>query len=202
MNFPGGDAEQTFRILIEISVKHPDGVVAAGNILLENQIWLVWALHLVVLEQHVIPAGCDLRVDLEPNLPPVRADEGAVVSALLNLLDNALKYTTDNKQVVVRVTRANDDVAFQVQDNGIGIPPREHRRIFRRFYRVDQRLASATSGVGLGLSIVELIAHAHGGSVSVQSAEGAGSTFTLYVPGAIGKGRVGGQPLPTKAASA
>ena len=149
-----------------------------------------------------IPAGCDLRVDLEPNLPPVRADEGAVVSALLNLLDNALKYTTDNKQVVVRVTRANDDVAFQVQDNGIGIPPREHRRIFRRFYRVDQRLASATSGVGLGLSIVELIAHAHGGSVSVQSAEGAGSTFTLYVPGAIGKGRVGGQPLPTKAASA
>ena len=64
--------------------------------------------------------------------------------------------------------------------------PREHRRIFRRFYRIDQRLASATSGVGLGLSIVELIANAHGGSVSVQSAEGAGSTFTLYVPSAPG----------------
>ena len=135
-----------------------------------------------------IPAGCDLRLDIEPSLPTVRADEGAVVSALINLLDNALKYTPDNKQIVLRVTRANDDVAFQVQDNGIGIPAREHRRIFRRFYRVDQRLASATSGVGLGLSIVELIAHAHGGSVSVQSAEGTGSIFTLYVP-TLEKGR-------------
>jgi signal transduction histidine kinase len=148
-----------------------------------------------------IPADCDLRVDLEPNLPPVHADEGAVVSALINLLDNALKYTTDNKQVVVRVTRAIDDVAFQVQDNGIGIPAREHRRIFRRFYRVDQRLASATSGVGLGLSIVELIARGHGGSVSVQSAEGAGSTFTLHVPGAPETGRPKGRPLPTEAST-
>ncbi len=84
--------------------------------------------------------------------------------------------------MVVRVTRmANGDVAFEVQDSGIGIQPREHRRIFRRFYRVDQRLASATSGVGLGLSIVDLIARGHGGSVSVQSTERAGSTFTLYL---------------------
>jgi signal transduction histidine kinase len=136
-----------------------------------------------------IPPGCDLRIEIEPDLPPVRADEGAVVSALINLLDNALKYTPDSKQIVVRVTRANDGVAFQVQDNGIGIPAREHRRIFRRFYRVDQRLASATSGVGLGLSIVELIARAHGGSVTVQSAEGTGSTFTLCVPTALQKSR-------------
>ena len=133
-----------------------------------------------------IPSDCDLRIELEPDLPPVRADEGAVVSALINLLDNALKYTPDNKRLVVRATRMDGGVAFEVQDNGIGIAPREQRRIFRRFYRVDQRLASATSGVGLGLSIVELIARAHGGSVTVQSAEGAGSTFTLYVPTAVG----------------
>lgn len=169
-----------------------------------------------------IPAGCDLRVEIEPGVPPVRADEGAIVSALINLLDNALKYTADIKQVVVHVTRANDDVAFQVRDNGIGIPAREHRRIFRRFYRVDQRLASATSGVGLGLSIVDLIARGHGGSVTVQSTEGAGSTFTLYVPGAWEKGRPAafakasasaeatadrsapkeGRPLPTREARA
>jgi signal transduction histidine kinase len=93
-----------------------------------------------------------------------------------------MKYTPDDKRVVVRVTREDDGVAFQVQDNGIGIPSREHRRIFKRFYRVDQRLASATTGVGLGLSIVELIARAHGGSVRVRSAEGSGSTFTLYLP--------------------
>ena len=129
-----------------------------------------------------VPPGCELRIEVAPDLPSVRADEGAVVSALINLLDNAMKYTPDEKRVVVRATRMPGGVAFEVQDNGIGIAPREHRRIFRRFYRVDQRLASATSGVGLGLSIVELIARAHGGSVSVHSAEGAGSTFTLYVP--------------------
>jgi signal transduction histidine kinase len=132
-----------------------------------------------------VPPDCELRIEVAPDLPPVRADEGAVVSALINLLDNAMKYTPDQKRVVVRATRMAGGVAFEVQDNGIGIAPREHRRIFRRFYRVDQRLASATSGVGLGLSIVELIARAHGGSVSVQSAEGTGSVFTLYVPAVI-----------------
>jgi signal transduction histidine kinase len=131
-----------------------------------------------------VPPDCELRIEVAPDLPLVRADEGAVVSALINLLDNAIKYTPDQKRVVVRAARMAGGVAFEVQDNGIGIAPREHRRIFRRFYRVDQRLARATSGVGLGLSIVELIARAHGGSVSVQSAEGAGSTFTLFVPSA------------------
>ena len=150
-----------------------------------------------------VPPDCELRIDVAPDLPPVRADEGAVVSALINLLDNAMKYTPDQKRVVVRAARMAGGVAFEVQDNGIGIAPREYRRIFRRFYRVDQRLASATSGVGLGLSIVELIARAHGGSVSVQSAEGAGSTFTLFVPSeSSAKGRPEGRPLPTGEASA
>jgi signal transduction histidine kinase len=130
-----------------------------------------------------LPAGCDLKIEIDPDLPAIRADEGAVVSALINLLDNALKYTPDDKRIVLRVTRTvNAGLAFSVQDNGIGIPSREHKRIFKRFYRVDQRLASSTTGVGLGLSIVESIARAHGGSVTVQSAEGTGSTFTLNVP--------------------
>jgi signal transduction histidine kinase len=157
-----------------------------------------------------VPADCDLTVELSPDLPPVRADEGAAVSALINLLDNALKYTSDDKRVRVKVTRAADGVDFEVQDNGIGIPQREHRRIFRRFYRVDRRLASPTSGVGLGLSIVELIARAHGGSITVRSAEGAGSTFTLCLPyasaltgrpAAFAEGTEG-RPLPTEEASA
>ncbi len=71
---------------------------------------------------------------------------------------------------------------FMVSDNGIGIPAREQRRIFRRFYRVDRRLARETAGVGLGLSIVELIAREHGGTVTVRSKPGEGSTFTLRVP--------------------
>jgi len=130
-----------------------------------------------------VPADCDLRVDVPASLPAVMADADALRTALINLLENALKYTPANKQIVVRASRDGDGaVIVAVEDNGIGIPAREQRRIFRRFYRVDQRLSRETSGVGLGLSIVELIMRGHHGTVSVQSAPGAGSTFTLRVP--------------------
>ena len=108
---------------------------------------------------------------------------GAVVTALVNLLDNALKYTPTDKRIVVRAyPDGENSVMFEVSDNGIGIPTREQRRIFRRFYRVDQRLSRDTGGVGLGLSIVELIVRGHGGTVSVQSEPGSGSTFMLRFP--------------------
>jgi signal transduction histidine kinase len=94
-----------------------------------------------------------------------------------------LKYTPDDKRILVRARRDGDaSVSFDVEDNGIGIPIKEQRRIFRRFYRVDQRLSRETTGVGLGLSIVELIVRAHGGTVSVTSAPGSGSTFALRLP--------------------
>jgi signal transduction histidine kinase len=132
-----------------------------------------------------LPAACDLRVDVEPGLPAVMADADALGTALINLLDNALKYTPADKRILVRARRDGGSfVAFAVEDNGIGIPIREQRRIFRRFYRVDQRLSQETTGVGLGLSIVELIARAHGGTVTVRSAPGAGSTFALRLPSA------------------
>jgi two-component system sensor histidine kinase SenX3 len=73
---------------------------------------------------------------------------------------------------------------FAVEDNGIGIPAREQKRIFRRFYRVDRRLARETGGCGLGLSIVDSIVRAHGGSVRVTSRLGSGSTFSLCLPSA------------------
>jgi signal transduction histidine kinase len=129
-----------------------------------------------------VPAGCALRVDVEPDVPPVAADADALGTALVNLLDNALKYTGGEKRVLVRVHREDRFVVFSVEDNGIGIPAREQRRIFRRFYRVDQRLARETGGVGLGLSIVALIARAHGGTVTVRSEVARGSTFSLRVP--------------------
>jgi signal transduction histidine kinase len=130
-----------------------------------------------------LPPGAELRVDVTPGLRPVLADADALSMALVNLLENALKYTTAEKRIVVRARDdGNGSILFAVEDNGIGIPPREQRRIFKRFYRVDQRLSRETSGVGLGLSIVELIVRGHRGSVTVQSAPGAGSTFTLRVP--------------------
>jgi len=130
-----------------------------------------------------LPADCHLRVDVASTLPPVMADADALRSALINLLDNALKYTPADKRIAVRaVPDGNGFVAFTVEDNGIGIAARERRRIFKRFYRVDQRLSRETGGVGLGLSIVELIARAHGGSVHVTSSPGAGSTFAIRLP--------------------
>ena len=129
-----------------------------------------------------VPPSCDLRVEAGPDVPAITADADALTTALVNLLDNALKYTPADKRIAVRMYREGKFVVFAVEDNGIGIPVREQRRIFRRFYRVDQRLASSTTGVGLGLSIVDLIVRAHGGTVSVRSGAAAGSTFTVRVP--------------------
>jgi signal transduction histidine kinase len=132
-----------------------------------------------------LPPGGDLRVDVAPDLPDIMADAGALSTALINLLDNALKYTPEEKRILIRARREGDaSVSFAVEDNGIGIPIKEQRRIFRRFYRVDQRLTRETTGVGLGLSIVELIVRAHGGTVTVSSAPGSGSTFALRLPSA------------------
>jgi len=125
---------------------------------------------------------CDLKVEISPELPPVYADEDALVTVLLNLLDNAYKYTPSDKRIVVQAYPENGQVVFAVQDNGIGIAPRDQKRIFRRFFQVDRRLARETGGVGLGLSIVEFIVRAHGGSVLVKSQSGAGSTFAVRLP--------------------
>ncbi|MEO8257532.1 MAG: ATP-binding protein [Acidobacteriota bacterium] len=130
-----------------------------------------------------LPSPASLEVDVDPSLPPVMADADAISTALVNLLDNALKYTPDHQRIAVRACRDGAGfVRFIVSDNGIGIPVREQRRIFRRFYRVDQRLARETGGVGLGLSIVESIVRGHGGSVTVHSQPGEGSTFALRLP--------------------
>src|SRR5207302_3545024 len=96
-----------------------------------------------------------VNLEIEPDLPPLYADEDALITVLLNLLDNAFKYTAENRQIDMRVFRAADRVAFAVKDNGVGIAERDQRKVFRRFYQVDRRLSRHTGGVGLGLSIVE-----------------------------------------------
>jgi signal transduction histidine kinase len=126
--------------------------------------------------------ACELTVDVPADLPAVRADRDALVTAFVNLLDNAIKYTGADRRIGLRARHEGDAVVVAVADNGIGIPAHEHRRIFWRFHRVDRRLARETSGVGLGLSIVDLIVRAHGGTVSVTSAPEAGSTFVVRLP--------------------
>ena len=127
-------------------------------------------------------SDCRVEVRVSPGLPAVRADEDALVTVLVNLLDNAYKYTPAEKHIVMRAFRERNRMVFAVEDNGIGIAAKERKRIFRRFYQVDRRLTRETSGCGLGLSIVDFIVKAHGGFVQVESHPGEGSTFSVVLP--------------------
>ena len=133
-------------------------------------------------EERLHAPDCHFEVQVAPDLPPVRADEDALVTVLLNLLDNAWKYSPAEKRIAPRATCQNGHVVFSVEDNGIGIPPRERKKIFRRFYQVDRSLTRPSGGVGLGLSIVDFIVRAHGGSVRVESQPGQGSKFSVVMP--------------------
>jgi two-component system phosphate regulon sensor histidine kinase PhoR len=112
------------------------------------------------------------------DLPPVLADPDKMEQVLINLLDNGIKFTPSGGMVTVSAEVTDDHVRIDVTDTGIGIPPRDIPRIFERFYRVDTARSREMGGTGLGLSIVKHIVQAHGGSVSVESAPGKGSTFS------------------------
>jgi len=115
-------------------------------------------------------------------LPRVPLDPDAVAQAVVNLLDNAVKYSGSGREIDVRVERLDADVAISVTDRGIGIPREEQNRIFERFYRVGTGLVHDVKGSGLGLALVHHIVEAHGGTVTVASEPGRGSTFTIRLP--------------------
>jgi signal transduction histidine kinase len=112
----------------------------------------------------------------------VRGDETQLVSMFANLVDNAVKYTPSGGQVEVVCEPNGSEVVVRISDTGIGIPEQNLTRIFERFYRVDKARSKQTGGTGLGLSIVRHVAENHGGRVTVESAPGKGSTFTVYLP--------------------
>ncbi len=114
----------------------------------------------------------------------VLGDEGQLVTAVANLVDNAVKYSPEGTRVVVGVCRREDIVEISVADEGIGIAESDLDRVFERFYRADPARSRATGGTGLGLAIVKHIVTNHGGLVTVWSSEGAGSTFTVRLPAA------------------
>lgn len=116
----------------------------------------------------------------------VRGDSRQLVSALFNLLDNAVKYSEPENSIEVRTGREGPDVLISVTDHGIGIPAADIGRVFERFYRVDAARSRATGGTGLGLAIVRHVAVNHGGDVQVRSRAGEGSTFSLRLPAAHG----------------
>lgn len=123
-----------------------------------------------------------IAIEVAASDEEMTADPGQIVSALSNLLDNAIKYSDPGSSVTLRAELDGTWVRFIVRDHGIGIPARDHERIFERFYRVDRARSRDTGGTGLGLAIVRHVALNHGGDVTVRSREGEGSEFTLRVP--------------------
>ena len=114
----------------------------------------------------------------------VCGSEAQLVTALANLIDNAVAYSSPGTRVAVGIRRREGHVEVSVSDQGIGIPETDLERVFERFYRSDPARSRSTGGTGLGLAIVKHIATNHGGGVSVWSVEGSGSTFTLRLPAA------------------
>jgi len=121
------------------------------------------------------------------DVPPLRVDREAMARSLLNLVNNALKYSQDRKFVAVNLYRDNGAVKLEVVDHGIGIPAEEQQKIFEKFYRVGDPLVHNTKGSGLGLSLVRHIVQAHGGDILVDSTPGSGSKFTISLPVQAGK---------------
>lgn len=149
-------------------------------------------VNLVVAEaiERIRPAAEQAGIDIvvhEPNRRlSVFGDRRQVVSAIYNLLDNAVKYSDGGSAVEVFATTDGRQVDIAVRDRGIGIPARDLERVFERFYRVDQARSRQTGGTGLGLAIVRHVMQNHDGAVRVESRPGEGSTFTLCLPTASG----------------
>ncbi|MCA0145967.1 cell wall metabolism sensor histidine kinase WalK [Blastococcus sp. LR1] len=139
----------------------------------------------------------DIVVGGQPELV-VRGVESQLATAVTNLLANAVAYSAGESRIAVAARARSGFAEITVTDSGIGIPRADRHRVFERFYRVDQSRASSTGGTGLGLAIVKHVASNHGGSVSVWSEEGLGSTFTLRIPlaGPADHPAVGPAPLP------
>ncbi len=127
-------------------------------------------------------AGITVRVEADADLR-LLGDRRQLVSAVFNLLDNAVKYSPEGAEVLVRARpEPGGRLSLVVADDGVGIPRRDLDRVFERFYRVDRARSRGTGGTGLGLAIVRHVASNHGGEVTVESTEGIGSTFTLTMP--------------------
>jgi two-component system phosphate regulon sensor histidine kinase PhoR len=133
-------------------------------------------------ESHLAVEGFDPRVELDPVLPVAEADAEAMTEALINLVDNAVKYSPAEKYLRIRTGASDGAVWVEVEDHGVGIAPEHRQRIFETFYRVSEGLVRSSKGSGLGLTLVRHIMEAHGGKVTLESEIGKGSKFRLSIP--------------------
>jgi two-component system phosphate regulon sensor histidine kinase PhoR len=123
-----------------------------------------------------------ISIEVAPNTPTVRADRNKLEAVLINLVENAVKYSPPDAPIVVRACAADDEVIFEVEDKGTGIREEDLPRLFRSFQRVHDSSYGEVSGTGVGLYICRHIMQAHGGEITVDSTWGEGSTFRLHLP--------------------
>ena len=186
-----------YRRVLASSIEEVDQLIRLAEDLLllsRSTIGLTAARHPVDLEPLCLEAlelgvrlakGKGVNVSLGATVPAVvQGDAGALRRALVNLVDNAVKYTPAGGSVVISLERAGDRVRLVVEDTGIGIDPADTRRIFEPFVRLDAGRSRDTGGSGLGLAIARSIVLAHGGTLEVQSRPGGGSRFTIDLPAA------------------
>jgi signal transduction histidine kinase len=140
--------------------------------------------------------GGTIRVETKGSIPPARFDEQALLLALLNLIDNAVKYG-GGTPVDVTIERGRRHVYLRVRDHGPGIPAEHHKRVFERFFRVRSKDHGGVRGSGIGLALVKRIAEAHGGRAWVETAEGGGARVSFSVRC---KADVPGEPREREAA--
>lgn len=127
-------------------------------------------------------AGFDFEINIRQNLPPIPIDRDAIAQTLLNLINNAVKYSNLEKKIKLDVYTRSAKLVIEVADSGIGISRAEQSRIFEKFYRVNSDFVQNVKGSGLGLAVVKHIVEAHGGTIAIKSIEGKGSRFTISFP--------------------
>jgi signal transduction histidine kinase len=140
------------------------------------------ARSVVEAAQHYIPPNIQLTIKVPKKAPLVAADPDKARQVLTNLVDNAVKYSPDGGQVSVKVSVARSQLRYAVRDEGLGVPPAEHRRIFEKFYRLDPNLTRGVGGTGLGLYISRELLERMGGRIWVESSGTGGSTFFAELP--------------------
>jgi signal transduction histidine kinase len=131
---------------------------------------------------HLLKKGFKITEELESNIPKVLFDISAVEGILINLLSNAVKFSGNTKQVAVRLKMLKENIILEVADKGIGIPEKELKNIFNRFYRVKGNSEFEARGSGLGLTLVKHAVQAHDWKITVKSKVKEGTTFTIFIP--------------------
>ena len=138
----------------------------------------------------IVISGFDVQTNIQPDSPAVLIDREAMAQAISNLVDNAIKYSGEVKQISIKTATRGSDLSIEIADHGIGIPRAEQAKVFEKFYRVGNGLVHDVKGSGLGLSLVKHIVEAHKGAITVESDAGKGSRFTILLP----LGRNGAEP--------